>query len=138
MDVDTNGVVASEENGLTVTFGTELSSRVRETHEANCGDRNSDQCKSEMQKVLGLGSTGNGVQKRVVGIVVTLGGVALSYIVWTIMSYIDQALDAEKIQITIPQDQKDEVAGWKLDEDKFNFGECNGAQQPSWTRPKWI
>lgn len=31
-----------------------------------------------MQKALGLGATGNGVQKRVIGVVVALGGVALA------------------------------------------------------------
>jgi len=120
--VDTNGIVAAEDNGLTVTFGTGLSSKIRETRDANCSDKDSDQCKEEMQKVLGLGSGSNGVQKRVIGTVVALGGVALSYLVWMIMDRIDSSTKGEKIQIHIPQDQKEEVSKWTLDEGKFKFG----------------
>ena len=122
MTVDTNGIVAAEDNGLTVTFGTGLSSKIRETHDANCSDRDSDQCKNEMQKVLGLGSGSNGVQKRVIGTVALLGGVALSYLVWIIMDRIDNAMKGEKIQVVIPDDQKKEVSEWTIDEGKFKFG----------------
>lgn len=31
VEVDTNGVAASENNGLSVTFGADLSSRIRDT-----------------------------------------------------------------------------------------------------------
>lgn len=39
------------------------------------------------------------------------------------MLYLDNARQAEKIQINSPRDQKDEIANWKLDENKFSFGE---------------
>ena len=124
MDVDYNDVVATKDNGLTVTFGTDISSRIRDTYDDKCGDNNSDECKQAMREVLGLTPSADGLQRRVIGVVAVLGAVALAHVVLEAILLFDEARQPGKIQVIIPQDQKDEISAWDTSSGEFSFGEC--------------
>lgn len=128
--MDYNDVVATEDNGLTVTFGTDFSSRIKDTYADQCGDNNSDECKQAMREVLGISSSANGVQRRIIGVLAVLGAVALAHVVLEAILLFDEARQPQKIQIVIPQDQKDEISAWDTSSNEFSFGECEETISP--------
>jgi len=124
VNVGENDVVVDEINGLTVTFGADFSSRIHDAFNANCADKYSDQCIRRTREAFGLGATSDGLQKRMVSFIEAAAGVVLRFITWAI--YMAGAPRTEKIQIKIPQPEKEQVAEWTLDEGKFVFDPSDG------------
>ncbi|PGH13995.1 hypothetical protein AJ79_03264 [Helicocarpus griseus UAMH5409] len=123
-NVEPNDVAVSSQGSLTITFGTELSSKIHDTLKSKCKNPEDKECRKQLQQVMGIGPRANGVQKRVIGGFLAAGGVAISYLTYVILSYIWNDMDEshfKKVQITIPQDQVDEVSKWELDNGTFNY-----------------
>ncbi|KAK6378772.1 hypothetical protein LTR81_027805, partial [Elasticomyces elasticus] len=127
LTVDSNDVHIDDSNGLDVTFGTDWSKKIRDTVDANCVDGQSDQCKQQLQQTLGLGSTPKGLNPRMIGVLVVLGGIALSYIIAEIIRLsLDDAKKYEVVHIQLPKAQTDELSSWNVTEGRFNFDPVNG------------
>lgn len=75
-----------ETEGLEITFGTELSKRVMDVAKAHCENPEDEECKKQMQTTLGIGPQNDGLQKRIVGLLI--GGVVLAYAVYKLLSYV--------------------------------------------------
>ena len=137
-----NDIIVNDGNGVTITFGTELSKRLVDVAVKECKDRNSPECMKQTLDLMGVGSAGNGLQKRTITALEAGVGVFLAYIAggtWTnIYDVLDDPKDYKVVELKIPQSQVkrfnphhescrltmrqvDEVSKWKLDEGKFNF-----------------
>ncbi|KAK4896159.1 hypothetical protein LTR49_028188 [Elasticomyces elasticus] len=62
-----------------------------------------------------------------IGVLVVLGGIALSYIIAEIIRLsLDDAKKYEVVHIQLPKAQTDELSSWNVTEGRFNFDPVNG------------
>ncbi|KAF2622940.1 hypothetical protein BU25DRAFT_451618 [Macroventuria anomochaeta] len=128
-DVGGNDIIVSTDNGVTITFGRDLSKKIVDVASNQCKSRGSPDCLKQTLDVMGVGNAANGLQKRVIPVLAAGVGVAIAYIagvVWTAVYLNNESKNYNVVELKIPQSQVDEVSKWKLDEDKFNFKDTSG------------
>ena len=109
-DVGANDVNIVEQNGIDVTFGSDWSKRIREVVQANCpADQAapSSQCQEKVKEVLGLGTTENGLQARMIPLL-TLAGAAIAQVIAALIMTSGKE-EYEVLHVHIPQEQNEEM-----------------------------
>lgn len=128
--VGPNDIGVDTTDGLTITFGTDLSKKIVDTTLANCKDKNSPECIKQTFEVMGIGPVNNGLQKRVISLIEAVGGVVLAVLAgktWTnIYDIIDDPTKYHVVELKIPQDQVDEVNKWSPTEATFHYDPTEG------------
>jgi hypothetical protein len=81
-----NDINIIDTEGLNIIFGTELSKRVIDIGKAHCGNPEDEECQSQIKSALGIGPQTDGLQKRIVGLII--GGVAVAYVAYKLLSYV--------------------------------------------------
>lgn len=114
-------------DGLDVTFGSEFSKRIMDVAKAHCENPEDEECKKQMQEVLGIGPKNNGIQKRIVGFVV--GGVVVAYLFFKLITYVwhrlGQSDNMKVIHVKISEQEKQETSKWR-ESDSFQYKAFEG------------
>lgn len=131
-DIGSNDIEVQDDGDLTVTFGPERSRKLMDVLKKYCTNPEDAECKKRSQEIIGIGATGDGIQKRFIQLIPVIGVVALAVGLGAVIRYVTNRIDEsyqnnKVIHVKIPKEQKEEVSNWDIsDEDKFMYKPENG------------
>ena len=103
-------LVNSDNNGVTITFGDDLSKQIVGVAANQCKTAGSSECLKQTFDIMGVGNSANtdGLQKRVIPVLAAGVGVALAYVaaaVWTSVYLNNESANYHVVELKIPQSQ---------------------------------
>jgi hypothetical protein len=107
-DVGGSDIIVNTDNGVTITFGSDLSKKIVDVAANQCKQRGSSECLKQTLDVMGVGNSANGLQKRVIPVLAAGVGVALAYVagaVWTSVYVNNESKNYHVVELKIPQSQ---------------------------------
>ena len=126
-EVEANDVSIVDADGISVTFGSNWSKKIRDAIDANCDDAKSSQCRDEVKEVLGVGSAKWGLQSRMLPLLFIAAGVALAGIITELIILSkEEVVELDPVHLKIPQDQNEEMSDWDLSNGKVNVKPTEG------------